>query len=259
MIITPDFILLNYPKTGTTFAREIVSKAYAGRQSVANKLLTNLGLKAPDVRDLMLPKLRLNGALDQGYKDQHGKVRQIPDEFADRDVVSIFRDPVSRYLSMYHYRRWLGFAAFKGPRVKEAYPNFPDLSFDEYLSWLFRYEAPKFLPIETKNKYGYQTLTFIHFYFRDPAAVLRSYEAGRDDYIREFESIRFLQQESLNADLKKLLCEYGFTECELEFISKAPRRNESKNSRTKTEISESASQMIMEYDRFLYSLFGLVS
>jgi hypothetical protein len=39
MIITDDLVMLNFPKTGNTFAREVFKRVYSGREYWLRKLL----------------------------------------------------------------------------------------------------------------------------------------------------------------------------------------------------------------------------
>ena len=260
MLITKDFVLLNFPKTGTTFARKVIMQAYLDRLSLLQKARLKFGLAQPPFHDLRLHKLKPNGKLNKSRADQHGKMRQIPQEFQDRQVVSIVRDPVDRYLSMYRFRRWVNFPAFSKPDVKKRFPHFPDLTFTEYLTCIQSFGTAALLPnAELQGRFGYQTLMFIQFYFRDPQRVIENLLAGDESWMQELASIRFLKQSNLNEELKTLLGGYGFTESELVFIDDFRRLNSSSNTgsreRTIPTINEDTIAQIKKDEAFLYKAF----
>lgn len=57
MIITRKFVVINYPKTGTTFLRAAVKKVCANHETLRSKILVRAGLLGPSFRELLLPKL----------------------------------------------------------------------------------------------------------------------------------------------------------------------------------------------------------
>jgi len=81
MIITDDFVMLNFPKTGSSFAREALKRLYANRNII----------------ELMLPKITEKRYRDR--VDQHGTFRQIPLAHKNKPVLSITRNPLSRFQS----------------------------------------------------------------------------------------------------------------------------------------------------------------
>ena len=57
MIITKDFVVINYPKTGSTFVRTVIKKLYEKRKTKNPiiKLGQRIGLIEPEIIELILP------------------------------------------------------------------------------------------------------------------------------------------------------------------------------------------------------------
>jgi len=79
MIITEDFVLLNFPRTGSTFVRNVVKRLYGGKEGgVLTRLRSALSWSKPRLRELILPIDRTISALEQKRRSQHGSCAQIP-------------------------------------------------------------------------------------------------------------------------------------------------------------------------------------
>ena len=96
--------MLNFPKTGTSFARRILKQLYYQRRSNYRKILEKLRLCNPSIIELILP--RIDGKISCNGKDQHSTSRQIPIAHKNKPILTIIRNPLSLYLSMYHFRLW---------------------------------------------------------------------------------------------------------------------------------------------------------
>jgi hypothetical protein len=91
MLIFDSFILLNYPKTGSTFARTVLKEIYDRRfrqLSMTGKVASLVGIRErPQVKELMFPNIKFREIRQK--TDQHGCYTQIPVEYRDRPVVAI--------------------------------------------------------------------------------------------------------------------------------------------------------------------------
>ena len=78
MIITPHMVLLNYPRTGSTWARGVLRRLHGveGRTLAQRLAGTRLGWRG--FHELTLPIDRTTTALREGRRSQHGSYRQIP-------------------------------------------------------------------------------------------------------------------------------------------------------------------------------------
>jgi hypothetical protein len=262
MIITDDLVMLNFPKTGSTFAREVFKRVYSGRESRLHKLLVKAGMANPCIQELLLPQI--DEERNSGIKAQHGTLRQIPAEHRHKPIVSIMRNPFSRYVSLYLFRWWEKVPPAEKHSLLERYPHFPDLSFCEYYELEHLYGRKNRLHgIVPKMDLGGQSLQFIQFYFRDPESVLKKID---DEYIdkgryrEDMASIHFLHQEDLNRELKEFLVGIGMNRQALAFIDSMGKVNETEkkpgDGNDRDYYAGTALQdKILERDRLLFAIF----
>ena len=214
MLITSRFVILNLPKSGSSFVRSVVKAIYrrrcAGRGRLARWLPGGAG---PDcaLRELMLPNIRLPG----GARDQHGTAAQIPRRYRDRAIVSVVRDPYDKAVSEYRFRWWATHPPLAAAVLHEHFPAFPDLDFDEFLR-LWEFVAARkaaTLGAPAPADIGNLTVEFVQFFFRDPAAVLARLDDGylaSGAFRADMVPVAFLRQEQLNAELAEFLAGHGF-------------------------------------------------
>jgi hypothetical protein len=202
MIITDSFVMLNYPKTGSTFARKVIKDLYA---SVPRRWFHR-----PYCLDLILPNIR-----HEGEPDQHGCYCQIPKRYQKREVVSIIRNPYDRFLSGYEFRYWAYFPPRPIEVIQQSFPTFPNLTLDEYVD---------FFEQEYGSAVGPQTFQFMQLFSRQlppkPKSIpsLKSVLDGVGD-------VTFLRQEYLASDLMAFLQRKGFSPEQTAFIATHERLN----------------------------------
>ncbi len=204
MLVTSQFVVLNLPKTGSSFVRKVLKTIYARRrwQWRADRFL----------KELMLPRR----AAHIGGVDQHGTFQQIPDAYKHLPAVSVVRNPYEKLLSAYEFTWWKQYPPVPAGRLAEALPSFPDLSLDEFVRMWDLATAHR-LGGSNPLELGHQTVQFVNFFFRDPLRVLASLS---DDYIEsgrwrdDMAEVTFLRQERLADELAELLARFGFSEKE---------------------------------------------
>jgi hypothetical protein len=187
MIITDDFVLLNFPKTGTTFTRKILKKVYKDKYE-----------------ELLLPVI-------SGRISQHGTYAQIPLAHREKTILSIVRNPFDRYVSLYFFRWFAQFPPDSPEILKKYYPNFPEISFSEFLDMVDRFQKTKLLQaygISTHTDIGFQTIQFMAFYSRFPETALKELIEEKSDCFLKLPKIHFLRQEFLRQDLIDFLSSY---------------------------------------------------
>ena len=166
MIITNKFVMLNYPKTGSSFTREILKELHHTYDNLPSKILKKIGLiNKPSMVELMVSKGR---GIE---RSQHGDYKQIPEEHKHKKIVTIVRNPLQRYISEYLYGWWREHPEGFGKEIEERFHNFPELSFDEYYN-MISLSARN----ESKKNIGYETIRFIKFYFKNPGKVLLEFD-----------------------------------------------------------------------------------
>ena len=262
MIITDKFVMLNFPKTGSSFARSALKSIYRQKSSRKRLLAEKLGICKPSMKELMFPKI--DEISYYGIKDQHGTLRQIPRAHQYKPVVTITRNPFSRYISTYLYRWWKRYPPAEEQVICERYPNFPDLSFSEYYEMMHEYGRRQRLQnLELKIDLGIHSIQFIQFYFNDPEAILKGIDS---DYIEQaryeddLRNISFIHQENLRKDLVSFLLKVGFEEKDIEFIEQMEKVNVTDKKGTDGDnislyLRNDVGQKIMERDRLLFRIF----
>lgn len=226
MLITDSFVIINYPKTGTTFVRKVLHEMHAARMK------RNNGDDRASLKELMLPKLY--GNYDPSYQDQHGVYRQIPPEHRNKPVISIVRNPLYRYVSSYHFGWWKQHPTLPPNQLRHLIPSFPDLSFDAYYDYL---HLPELNETHLFNPaiecYGSYTRMFLFFYASDPEKASAQMANGKR-LEALLPPITFLRQETLRNDLYTCLQGFGYSSNELQLISSIKDQNVSQNNDSST-------------------------
>lgn len=189
MLITDDFVLLNYPKTGSTFTRKIIQKIYPDK---CEELLLPVAF---DCRDI-------------GRKTQHGTYAQIPEEHRGKPVLSVIRNPFDRYVSQYRFKWYAHSPPENKQMLQKFYPNFPDLEFAEFLDMGDRFAKKNILAaynVFLDTDIGLQTINFIAFYSCNPQRDLDELVRGKADPFLRLPKINFLHQEFLREELTNFL------------------------------------------------------
>lgn len=258
MLITRKFVMLNFPKTGSAFARDTLKRLHQGNR--VRRGLERFGLARPRLQEeLMMPyyfnpvQQAANGRLNS----EHGTYQQIPKEHRHKPVFTVVRDPLRRLVSLYEFRSWVQHPFPSTDRLKQWFPHFPDLSFDEYCKMNQELALPFAQPEGMQVAIGPLTTQFIRFYARDPLKTILSLREDTDlrrDQDLHFPQIRFLHTEHLNQELHDLLLEHGYGRDKLAFILDKPKMNTTKRSRTNY-LTPDLVARLHHSERFFYQLF----
>ena len=262
MLITDQFVMLNFPKTGTTFVRDVLVRIH--EQRAGGNVLRKLCGKPAGIQKIEVPNI--DASHKRGAMTAHGTFRQIPEAHRHKKVVSITRDPVSRYTSLYLFqvrKKQLRHPPAEAELLKQSFPSFPDLSFAEYYDMIQQFGCEGLLKgIKPKVELGSHSIKFIPFYFRDPEKVLREID---HDYIaserfrEDMADVTFLHQETLNAELAGFLLKNGYSEEECALIDKAEKLNESKRSGNEKDhtsfYEDGVLERMRERDALLFKIF----
>ncbi|MDD4274565.1 MAG: sulfotransferase family 2 domain-containing protein [Desulfobacter postgatei] len=252
MIITDKFVMLNYPKTGSTFARAVLKKIHEEYNTFPKLFLKKTGLiKKPSMIEFIVSK-------GTGIKkSQHGDYRQIPEEHRNKKILSIIRNPFQRYISHYLFSWWKDHPELFEKEIDEKFHNFPDLSFKEFYEMLALSAEG-----ECKKNIGAETVRFIKFFFKDPQKTFDNYNDGymsKKEYLKDMPEIFFIHQENLNAELYNFLLCLNYPENKISFIKNENKINVTPRTKNESKISDFfSSEMIMdvlERDKLLFDLF----
>lgn len=231
MLITDQFVMLHNPKTGSTFARNVVMDLHASRVAAGSayrRMLRRIGIRTlpASVKELILPHARVTAVPKK--PNPHGTFAQIPDEYRDRKVVSIVRNPYSWLLSSYEFGWWKQHPNVPLPMLRQHIPSFPNLSLDDYVKLCELDAACRVGKDLASTAAGLETIQFIQMFFKHPPAVLAGLTQSYIDSSQVFDDIAdiyFLRQEHLNEDLALFLAQHGFSAEEADSIRHRPRAN----------------------------------
>lgn len=263
MIITNDFVLLNFPKTGSTYARNRIKEIYEKKDSYS-KLLRKLGLNKNYCIDLILPIYRTLSAQKAKRHTPHGAYYQIPTEHNDKPVYAVIRNPFDLYVSQFEFKEWGKNAEyiFDVDKMKRQYPHWPEIHFKEFVEIASTELVNDLLCNKASMaKIGRQSLNFIKFFAKDPDEIidkLTDEYLDSEDILLEFNHINFLQNESLNDDLLHMLLGMGYKSNDLKELRKDIRDNvsDSRKQQTWEEYYDAALKQKVRYlERLLFRLF----
>ena len=264
MIITSRFVLINFPKTGSTFAREVVSGLYARRRSKRTMMEKIFGTNSRnEFVELYLPNTEYRNGKN-GTPDQHGRYEQVPKRYKNLPVLSVVRDPVVRNISLYEFGWWKQHPVAPVTDLKHRFPAWPDLDFETFMRHQCFNTKFRNTGIELDESIGNQTVQFIQYFFRNP---LQTFRKLSDEYIysgayrNDLPDLTLLRSEQLNNELYSSLKSYGFSDNELEFINrKQPvrpdRTDRLSDEQRKGYLSDDIVRMIHHRERYLYRMYA---
>jgi len=273
MIITDKFVLLAFPKTGTSFTTAVLRTIHARRRLAGRFLSYNLQkrlfrtyqLERPGYLEHRVPRIDFE---DTGRErmSRHGCYRDIPEAYRHLPVAATIRDPFARYTSAFLF----GMRSRKRIRHRAApqelekhYPAYPDITFEQFYQMIHQFPSEVYLQgVRPQIDLGEQTISFIHFFFKNPPDVFkkidRDYiesEAFREDMV----DIRFMHQENLRPDFRGFLQDMGYSEKECGIIDSFKQQNVAVRAGSEREIdtfySPALTDQVLEKDALLFKLF----
>lgn len=261
MLVTDDFVMINFPKTGSSFVRHVVKQIYEAKETKWKRFWRER-ISGPDpLQELILPKIDL--AAHQDIEDQHGTYRQIPTQYRNRSVTSVTRNPLDRYVSAYLFRWWHRTPPASEAEISAAFPSWPDLSFEEYFRMIHRFSLRNQLNgVVPKISLGLQTVQFLRFYFPDPYELLSRIDEDwidRDCWRDEMPEISFLHQENLGSELKDFLASKRVKSRWLSIIDEAKPVNVTERAADQNDFrsfySDDFLGEVIANDRLLFRIF----
>jgi hypothetical protein len=230
VIVTDRFVFLAFPRTGTTFVRDVLKQLYLRTET---GLAARLGLRrtpsSSRLRELILPMTDTLMAEREGRSSQHGGVRQIPAEARHLPIVSVARHPLDQVVSAYEHRFWREHPVWDVETLRAAYPGYPELTFEQYLAMMQTYGVRNLLkgkPLEAHV--GFLTLRFLKFYGLDPERLIDSLTDDGIDrglFRTGLASVHFVHTENLVPELRDFLATVGFPPDATAFMATLPRVN----------------------------------
>lgn len=227
MIVTQRFIVLNMPKTGSTFVRLVLARLH----HVPMLALTQPSVRRfnnwlnPGFKELHHPNIREHGST-YGLPDQHGTWAQVPERYRSLPVVMVVRNPLDRYASEFYFRWWARHEIVDRAILAKEFTNFPELSFADFL----RYKDLE-IPVrcggcEPSAGIGSQTVEFVQMLFKEPQAVLPNLD---DQYVHSGlykhqlpKKLTLLRMENLNTEFYAFLHSMGYPDTSIGHILDEP-------------------------------------
>jgi len=271
MIITDDFVYIHYPKTGGTFVTKVLQELYQYKKryrylgTLLPKIIRSKVLQYAEIR------YRVQGF---NYRNVHGTCREIPQEHRDKPILATIRNPYDRYVSHYEFGWWKThaeeeFEFYTVKEIKDKYPNFPDLDFEEYLNlwnatWLP--EKMKKINFQSNESFGIETLDFIQFFFKNPQEVLAKFLYDPHGYISsqrytaDMFNVHFIRTDRLNEELYDFLLNMGWNRNEVAFVLNLEKILPKEGGRSKVQIWEKyytreLKSIIRRKERLIFDIF----
>jgi hypothetical protein len=220
MIFTERFVYVHEPKTGGTFVTSMLLRLYGLRWTKWTHLRLALFGKVSR-------RHTRYGALVHN-SNKHGGCNEVPASERGKKILATVRNPYDLYVSQYEFGWW------RRPEVRPLYeavpnfhadyPNFPDISFEQYVKLANAAAGP--LSGGTRAggdvRPGIITEQFLKFYFRDPRAAYERLCAGRyataDTVAPDMHDLHFVRTDQLNVGLYDFLVGAGYAEEDVAYI-----------------------------------------
>lgn len=254
MLITDRFVMINFPKTGSSFARSVLKELH--RPKGFQKVLARLGMAKSTLNELLLPVIWFKDA-GWNYPNQHGVYTQVPAADRGKRIMTVVRDPLQRMVSAYEFRHWARYPGNNEAAIRARFPHFPDLSFEEFMEMNDRIILPSRMPDGVQVDIGLATYQQIQYYAKDPVATLLGLRPDTDlarDRALHFPEVTYLHTEGLSRELHAFLLEMGYPEKDLAFILSKPKENVTERSRP-AYLTPAMVEQARQRDRFFYQLF----
>lgn len=265
MLITKDFILINFPKTGSSFTRKVIKSILDRREeNIFFQIMLKLDLRKKSYIELshehhLYKKININ------YSDQHGIYSQIPHQYIQgRKVVSILRDPYEKLFSAFEYKFWKSFPFLEKSIIESNFRNFHELDINDFIDFLKLVAKHTYLNGK-EIKVGYFSLQFIYYYFKDPETIINNlnetYLASDTIFKKDIAKIHFLNQSNLNQDLVNFLSGFDYTLKELDYV-KSHKKVNTTNYNIKDKslyYTPKVIEYMEEYEYFLLNVYRFIT
>ncbi len=258
MLITKKFVIINFPKTGSTFVRETLKKIHSDIDN--NDRFFSFIKKKNNLLNLWLPNIRAD-KLRYGVEDEHGLCCQIPKEHSYKKIVSVKRDLFERYISVFEYGDWKVSPWLDEKVILNKFKNYPNLSFKEFIQLMLEFNPWELHPkVNRKLPIGAASSQFIAFYFKKPFEILSKIDENylsSSSFKSDMFDVHFLNQSNLNDDLYNFLLSNGYKKNDLKDVKTAKKINNStpEDKSISDYFDESLKNRVKEKEKLLFKIF----
>ncbi len=258
MISTDRFVFVHEPKTGGTFISTVLFRLHGAKWNASVKLRLLL-FRQVTQQTRFGPFTR--------YWKKHATSSEIPQAQRHKPILASIRNPYDHYVSLYEFgwwkrrdmRRWFRHL----PDFEQRYPQFPDLSFADYVHLANEAFGPERPGASRPDTIGLLTRQFIQYYCREPQRVfagLRDEDTAVSQCRSALFDVCFLRTDWLNAELHAYLQRQGYPPEDLTFILELDRIIPDGGSRDRSRSWESyytpeLKAWVRERERVLFALF----
>ncbi len=208
MRIMDSFIFLHMPKTGGSFIASALDELAKKTGNPITKI--DKGRWQLDAEDAL---------------SKHHFLSRIPAPVLQQKPALIcVRNPLSHYVSHYRFQWWVGHenSVFMDEKIRQHYPNYPQLTFHEYLEAVTSMEfSPKAdAPQMVQAGVGMLTRQLLHYCFQKPLEVLPKIDVIGAQALRflMYPKLRIIHAENMNKQLAEFLMKQGFKPNDVAFI-----------------------------------------
>jgi hypothetical protein len=258
MIITKNLVVLNLPKTGSSFARRVIKDIFLKRKNknILTRVLCKFNLKS-----IGFQEIKTEHPTVHNFKDYHGCFDQIPHIDKNKTILSIVRDPYLRLESLYKFRWWVKNPPLEPEVIKTHFPTFPNLTFEQFLELqiLVNGSLKKKYKIDEKLKIGNQSIQFIRFFFKNHENVLAELNTEyfvNGSYKQDLCDVNLIRNENLNEELVSFLSKNGFLKEEINFILNHEKVNVTESNIESSLISEELLSYVDENEWILFEILS---
>ena len=253
MVITNDFVFLHLPKTGGTFCETHIMRLY--RQSNRERL-KNILQRKPVRWGLSTRK--------------HSGLHAIPRYARNLPKIGCIRNPYDRWVSRYEYKIYKNYPEVVPnlTRIKEEFPQFPDISLTEFIKLSNKYftRVQNHSGKSEEEKIGFYSEQFIGMYCHKPGEILKlPKEEITAELIRNkiAPDITFLQTHNLNQELHDYLTQFNHNPGGLKSILQSPKILPEKsgpgslrpNGAWRTYFTEESVEIVNDKEALIFELF----
>jgi hypothetical protein len=192
---------------------------------------------------------------------QHATRSQLPPGLLSRQILGIVRNPYDYYVSHYEFGSWKYSSPLK-QQSKSVYPQFPELSFTEFMDLIHRPQLD--YDPESEAYLGVATYHLFQFYSLHPIShVVQKHWIANRQYETDLANVHFLRTHCLNQDLYDFLCRIGYPHERIRHICKQgkilPRQVDARFKRRteKWEVyyTPELKQFVRQHDDIIFRLF----
>jgi hypothetical protein len=238
MIVTPNFIFISNPRTGSSFARKAIRAAYGSAWSDSDSRTR--------AHELILPVRRGDGIAGE---DHHGTVSQIPRTCRGRPVFAAVRNPFTHLVSTFELGIWRNRAGLEGAGCRNLEPFLDMWALAARVRW----------GIPTNGGNGPLSLHFVQMFAADAAAAFAAISGGASprEIGGHIAPILFLRQEQLARELEAALSPF-LTPSQRERLARARPTHVTARSRpwSAAMISAELRQMVAEREALIFAILA---